>query len=414
MDNKFSKVVLALAALISFDAHSYKIWAENDHDFLKGKEGVGAYDSVWRQTFLTRGPYAHSNQMFRAPGDSVLYLGKYRILMGMPANHHLHYARLEELRPFIHTGQYEILEKIMTPKERAFIEKRHNSNAFFKNFVTSDQKSTDDNVYYVGQRKALRYGQQNSTNSFPNQSIQVESFNLLDPYQRFIAPSGTLMSVGFVGKQINTLYYGDKDRGLEMQSYVTSLANGVEHLDTYLKAFDKALDATRNKSRCDADIRAEVDWRQSKFAEFTHPAMAKLFAKADLSSIHDYNLNLAKYVKDRTLIVRSQKAAKDLKQSLAKLDVRYGSIRVAEGSDGFGAKPFDDTYFAVERTKEELDIYKADLLGYNKALDGFYEYRYGLINDVRFVADVSKRHPVDGIFQDIMRDRKVRDCLVSL
>lgn len=414
MDNKFSKVVLALTALISFDAHSSKIWAENDHDLLQGRETIKSHYGQWQRIFLSRGTIKNSDQMYRAPGDDVLIARNYVALNKMiPNTSRANINKKSSIANHIYSANFADLEYEIPPKEKEILERKLSKNSFFPNFAISDQKSANENVSSRG-RTVVKYKKQNYENTSYNQSVIVETFDYFDPYKRFIAPSGTLMSVGFVGKQINTLYYGDKDHGLAMQNYVTSLANGVEHLDTYLKAFDKALDATRNKSRCDADIRAEVDWRQSKFAEFTHPAMAKLFAKADLSSIHDYNLNLAKYVKDRTLIVRSEKAAKDLKQSLAKLDVRYGSIRVAEEGDGFGAKPFDDTYFAVERTKEELDIYKADLLGYNKALDGFYEYRYGLINDVRFVADVSKRHPVDGIFQDIMRDRKVRDCLVSL
>ncbi|MFT2112646.1 hypothetical protein [Marinomonas sp. 2405UD68-3] len=191
------------------------------------------------------------------------------------------------------------------------------------------------------------------------------------------------------------------------------MASGINEIDSFYSAVvsnrSTTLSKYREKGMCSAADLLELDWKNDSVVNNLHPAIAKILAKLDTGSIHDYNLDLTKYLESKRLIVKNKAAKKSLSKKLANRGIK-ASVVIAPNLSTL--MPVDDGYFLVARTDDEIESINDDYWGKEQDLLELYSHRAISMDDIRLVSNDAGM--ADVIKQIIDKKRSLRDCRLSL
>lgn len=227
-------------------------------------------------------------------------------------------------------------------------------------------------------------------------------------FEREPALSGTY-TFSFLGHD-TTLKHVDASK--EYADLAIWMASGVSEIDGYLTRVisenTKTLRSFKPTKFCSQEDLLELSWRNNLLIDQIHPAIAKVLAKADVSSVHDLNLDLRKYLSGKELVVSDARAKSKLEGILNAAGVN-ASVVVGRGL--IPRTPIDDTYFSVARSEAEMENIFDDYWGYESAVKELYKYRTFGINDVRL--SNSKATMAEVIYQKAMKEKSIRDCSLA-
>lgn len=191
------------------------------------------------------------------------------------------------------------------------------------------------------------------------------------------------------------------------------MASGVSEIDGYLTRVisenTTSLKSFRPTKFCSQEDLLEISWRGNKYIDDIHPAIAKVLAKADVSSVHDMNIDLKKYLKGKELVVSDASAKKKLMMALDRVGI---NATVVVGKGLIPRTPIDDTYFSVKRSEDEMSSIRNDYWGYESSVAELYKYRTFPMNDIRLSKVGATMSDV--LQQRAMKERSIKECSLSL